>query len=719
MAYTIKNADGTVLLNLVDGTVDKTTTSLTLIGRNTDAYGTALNTNLVNILQNFASIAQPRSPLTGQLWYDISAGRLKVFNLNGVFGEISASILSDNKPATLKQGDLWIDTTNDQLYFTKDGINTTLAGPIYSSQKGKSGWVMEEVIDTDSVKRTVTGLYTNDKLLGILSTSSFELNATYQLTGFQYITAGLTLNPSIPGIRFAGTSTNADTILGIRAQDYLLKQNGGNDQQIQGTGGLVLLSDAGLTLGLYSDLEIFAGGAIGSRSTAIRNTIVDGTTKFITVKSYPSGPNAEVTSLSIKGNRVGVNTLTPVTNFHVEGSSFFNGNVEVYSNLYVYGTFTSISSTLLQVADKNIELAVMPQGTPASDSFADGGGLTLHGSTDKTLTYVNSYTSWSSNIDFNIATGRSYKAGGVTVLTTSTLGPTVTNSNLKTLGVLTQLTITNVLIKGSGISSLDSSYVIAGATSTATTIGSVITITLGATVPILSSGTTVTVLGIADLGYNGTYNIRSIVNTGTSFTVIAANTLSSVTAIMGANPLAQFKDLMLTTQSSPVDAGIDATARRIKNVQYSSVPTDAATVQFAIDAGSVSSLKGFIVTLDVSKMINQNAEIITILNALAPPFNTPPNDGLYQNDFQYDLPIGYRARVLCQTNSISVPPQPVNVAIASSSVMAYPDGTELSAVTNVAVTNVGVVTTATVSYAIKEFRVIDGPPRWAWYRNIP
>ena len=719
MAYTIKNSDGTVLLNLVDGTVDKTTTSLTLIGKNTDAYGTALNTNLVNILQNFASIAQPRSPLTGQLWYDVSAGRLKVFNLDGVFGEISASILSEVKPTILKQGDLWIDTANDQLYFTIDGVNTILAGPIYSSQKGKSGWVMEEVVDTGSVTRTVTGLYTNNKLLGILSTSSFELNATFQLTGFQYITAGLTLNPSIPGIRFAGTSTNADAILGINAQDYLLKQNNGDDQQIQGAGGLVLLSDAGLTVGLYSDLEIFAGGAIGSRSTAIRNTIVDGSTKFITVKSNPPGANAEVTSLTLKGDRVGVNTLSPVTNFHVEGSAFFNGNVEVNSNLYVYGTFTSISSTLIQVADKNIELAVMPQGTPPSDTFADGGGLTLHGNTDKTLTYVNSYTAWSSNIDFNIATGRSYKAGGVTVLTTSTLGPTVVNSNIKTLGVLTQLTVTNVLIKGSGISSLDSSYLIASASSTATDIGSVITINLGATVPILSSGTTVTVLGIADLGYNGTYNINSIVSTGTSFTVIAANTLSSVTAIMGANPVAQFKDLMLTTQSSPVEAGIDVTARRIKNVQYSNVPTDAATVQFAIDAGSVQSLKGFIVTLDVSKMINQNAEIITILNALAPPLNTAPTDGLYQNDYQYDLPIGYRARVLCQSNSISVPPQPVNVAAATSPVMAYPDGTELLAVTNVAVSTVGVITTATVSYSIKEFRVIDGPPRWAWYRNIP
>ena len=711
MSYIIKNADGTILLNLVDGTVDAKTTSLTLIGKNTDAYGTSLNTNLVNILQNFASNSQPRSPLVGQLWYDTASGRLRVFNLDGIFGELTAAILSQEKPTTLKQGDIWIDTKNDQMYFTKDGLNTVLAGPVYSSVYGKSGWVMEEVLDTGDTVHIVTGLYSNDKLLGILSTSSFELNETGRIQGMQYITAGLTLNTSIPGIRFAGTSTNADAILGIHAQDYLLNNNNNQDQQIVGTGALSLLSDAGIEIGLYRDFAIFTGGGVGSRNAAIRNNIVDGTTQFLTIKSYPTGPDAELVSLSLKGDRVGINTNSPSNTLHVNGGAYFKEDVYMASALYVLGTFTSVSSQLVQLADKNIELGVPSAGAP-TDLLADGGGITLKATTDKTFVYSNSETSWSSNIDLNVHNTRSYKIGGMTVLTSSTLGSTVINSSIRRLGVLTELTVTNVIIKGSGITVTNAVYTIAGASSTATDIGSLITVTLASPVPILSSGTTVQVLGIADLGYNGTYQIADTTSSY-HFKVFAKNTLSSTTAVLGATPTASFTDLMLSSTSG----NIDVTKKRITNVQYSTVPTDAATVQFAIDAGSVSNLKGFVITLDVSRMTNLNVEIINILNALAPTVNTPPAE--YQNDYQYDLPIGYRARVLCQTNTIPVPALPINVSKTNTAVQSYPNGTEVSVISNIAVTSVGVATTATMSYTIKEFRVAAGtPPVWQFYRNI-
>ena len=196
MAYTIKNADGTVLLTLVDGTIDSKTTSLTLIGKNTDAYGTALNTNLVNMLQNFASISQPRSPLVGQLWYSKADGRLKVYTLNGIFEEIAAAIISSKTPTVLKQGDLWIDSTNNQLFFTKDGVNSTLAGPIYSTVYGKSGWIVETLKDVLLKDNVVTSLYSNNVLLGILSTSSFTLatTSTQNTQGMTNVNIGLTLN---------------------------------------------------------------------------------------------------------------------------------------------------------------------------------------------------------------------------------------------------------------------------------------------------------------------------------------------------------------------------------------------------------------------------------------------------------------------------------------------------------------------------------------------
>lgn len=721
MSYIIKNADGSILLNLVDGTVDKKTTSLTLIGRNTDAYGTALNTNLVNLMQNFASTSQPRSPLVGQLWYDVSSGRLKVFNLDGVFGEISAALLSNSKPILLKQGDLWIDTLNDQLYFTKDGNNTILAGPLYSSRDGKSGWIMETVTDSDDNTRVVSGLYSNNTLLGILSTSSFELASSNRIGGMQYITVGLTLNETITGIRFAGTSKNTDATGNFTPQSYLLRDNAGQEQTIVGTGDLALLSDAGLIVGQYRDFSVFAGGngsPGGARGVGLRNAIVDGTTNFITVKSYTTGSNAEIVSVSMKGDRVGINTNQASYNFHVEGDGYFSKNLTVNGDMFILGTYTVVQTRILQVEDKQIELGISEIEGDYSDAGADQGGIVVKAAPnqttgfDKTWLYVNSLTSWSSNIDINVNNARVYKVAGTTVLTSSTLGSTVVNSSIRTLGVLTALTVTNVIIKGNGFEGTTSSYSIASASSTATAIGSVVTYNLSSNVPILNSGTTVSIVGITGDGYNGVFDIDSVVSQS-SFTVIAVSTLSSTTAIMGANPLARFNDLML----SSAGGNIDATKKRIKNVQYSNVPTDAATVQFAIDAGSVQSLKGFIITLDVTMMSNPDSEIATILTALAPPVNVMPVE--YQNDYQYDLPVGYRARVLCQTNTIPVPAEPINVSRSSTLVQAYPDGTSVSALTNVQVTSVGVQTTATFSYTIKEFRVISGtPPLWQFYRNI-
>lgn len=717
MAYTIRNADGTVLLNLVDGTVDKSTTSLTLIGKNTDAYGTALNNNLVNMLQNFASVSQPRSPLVGQLWYDVSAGRLKVFSLDGTFGELASALLSDTQPALLKQGDLWIDTANDQLYFTKNGLDAVLAGPIYSSRVGKSGWAVETLKDTGNVSHTVIALYATNQLMGVLSTSSFEILEAGRPRGMQYITAGITLNPAIPNIKFAGTTTNADAIIGITPANYLLNDNQGQNQYVNGTGALYIRSDSGLKIGLYDDLELFTGGAVGSRSSAIRNTIVDAKTRLITIKSYPSSPDAQLPTLTAQRGNVAIGTDTVPDDYklYVGGPTYINGNLEVFSNLYVYGTLTNVVSQNVQIVDKNIELNY----GSSSDGSADGGGITVSGATPKKFYFVNTLSAWSSNIDLNLEYGKSLRYNGQVLLTTDTLGPTITKSSLQTLGVLTQLTVTNVIIKGSGIAASTSTVGVQLISASGVNVGSTITVTLSSFVPILNSGTTVQILGIGEPAYNNTYNIQTVIQTGTSFTVRAVSTLTSTSPPLGANPVAVFKDLMLTTTDSPSNAGIDVTGRRIKNLQYSNVPTDAATVQFAIDAGSIQSLKGFIVTLDVTSMVNVNQEIIAILNNLAPPANTLPGDGLYQNDYQYDLPVGYRARVLCQTNTIPVPPVPINVAAATAPVMAYPDGTQVSAITNVAASAVGTITTATFTYTIKEFRVIAGPPpQWWFYRNI-
>ena len=75
-------------------------------------------------------------------------------------------------------------------------------------------------------------------------------------------------------------------------------------------------------------------------------------------------------------------------------------NLTLSGNLTVNGTTTTVSSSTLEVADKNIELGKV--STP-TDTTADGGGITLKGATDKTITWVDSTDAWTFNQNLEIS----------------------------------------------------------------------------------------------------------------------------------------------------------------------------------------------------------------------------------------------------------------------------------------------------------------------------
>ena len=77
-------------------------------------------------------------------------------------------------------------------------------------------------------------------------------------------------------------------------------------------------------------------------------------------------------------------------------------NLTLSGNLTVNGTTTTINSTTLAVDDKNIELGTV---SSPSDTTADGGGITLKGATDKTITWTNSTDTWDFNQNIKITTG--------------------------------------------------------------------------------------------------------------------------------------------------------------------------------------------------------------------------------------------------------------------------------------------------------------------------
>ena len=83
MAYTIVKSDGTVLTTIADGTINTTSTSLGLPGRNYAGYGQALDTNFVHTVENFADTVPPANPLRGQLWYNTNNSTIYVCPTDG------------------------------------------------------------------------------------------------------------------------------------------------------------------------------------------------------------------------------------------------------------------------------------------------------------------------------------------------------------------------------------------------------------------------------------------------------------------------------------------------------------------------------------------------------------------------------------------------------------------------------------------------------------
>lgn len=83
MAYTIVKSDGTVLTTIPDGTINTTSTSLGLPGRNYAGYGQSVDTNLVRTLENFADTVPPDNPIRGQLWFNTNNSTMYVCPSDG------------------------------------------------------------------------------------------------------------------------------------------------------------------------------------------------------------------------------------------------------------------------------------------------------------------------------------------------------------------------------------------------------------------------------------------------------------------------------------------------------------------------------------------------------------------------------------------------------------------------------------------------------------
>ena len=133
-------------------------------------------------------------------------------------------------------------------------------------------------------------------------------------------------------------------------------------------------------------------------------------------------------------------SLSKVTMAYATGNVTVAGDLTLTGNLEVNGTTTTINSTTLQVDDKNIELGTV--ATP-TDTTANGGGITLKGATDHTITWSSVNASWDFSEHVNLLTGKEFRINNTKVLDATSLGSAVVSSSLTSVGALNAGSITS------------------------------------------------------------------------------------------------------------------------------------------------------------------------------------------------------------------------------------------------------------------------------------
>ena len=167
--------------------------------------------------------------------------------------------------------------------------------------------------------------------------------------------------------------------------------------------------------------ETGTGNLVFSTSPAITTSLTTPSTSFDLVNG-----TATTVNFAGAGTTVNIGSSAGTGNTNIRNSLFVAGN------LFVQGTTTTVSSTTLDVADKNLTLA---KGA-GSSAGADGAGITIDGA-NATFNYVHATTAFTSSQDIDLATGKAYEINNTPVLSATGLGPNVVNSNLTSVGTIT------------------------------------------------------------------------------------------------------------------------------------------------------------------------------------------------------------------------------------------------------------------------------------------
>lgn len=496
---------------------------------------------------------------------------------------VDSQILTKDNTDEITEG-----TTN--LYFTNArarGAVSASTGLSYNSTTGAFSIDTATTVDKTTAQ-TLTNKSLSDSTTYFIDETDGTKKLQFQLSGITTGTTRTLTAPDVNGtiITTGDTGTVTNTMLAGSIANSKLT----NSSVTVGTTAISLGGSSTTLAGLTSVTSTgFTGALTGNADTATKLataraingvnfdgsaaiTVKASTTNALTIGTGLGGTsfdgssavtitNTGVTSIAGTANQITASASTGGVTLSLPSAVTMPGDLTVTGNLTVSGTTTTVSSTTLSVADKNIELA---KGS-STDAAADGGGITLHGTTDHTWNWVNSTAAWTSSDHIATAAGKSHIFNGATsgtiTLTPAATAGTTTITLPATTGTLVTTgdtgTVTNTMLAGSIANSK-----LANSTISGVALGSNLnTLTLATSGTGLSGSTTYNGSGAATFTVTSNATSANTANTivarGASGEV-AHGALTVTGAITATGEVtAYFSDLRLKTNIVPIADALD------------------------------------------------------------------------------------------------------------------------------------------------------------------
>ena len=270
MAYTIVKSDGSVLTSIADGTINTTSTSVGLPGRNYAGYGQTLDTNFVHQIESYAATTPPANPLRGQLWYNTNTSTLNVCPADGASASSWLALTSTSSGGATTFGAVTVtgnvqanNLTSVNFITGHDGVFTNIS--VSANANISVANVTSGIIGTTTTTSITTGgTGVAGSMVGTWTLDGATSgNALIVTSGNLWANAGIRVNPAnlwdLSGnpISFAGTYGNSNVAAFMPTYTGTLQPSSLTTSSILGggtIGGIWTLSVGARLNATYADL---------------------------------------------------------------------------------------------------------------------------------------------------------------------------------------------------------------------------------------------------------------------------------------------------------------------------------------------------------------------------------------------------------------------------------------------------------------------------------